>query len=110
MADPDPGAPEPPAGGAQRASPVRRGATPLPQALALAPLLREGAGLALALESEDPVVDALAGHLSAAAEALRALVPPDDLPPRMAAGTGGRVYLDHSHDIGAYNPCFPAMR
>jgi hypothetical protein len=25
----------------------------------------------------------------------------------MAAGEGGRVYLDHSHDIGAYNPCFP---
>ena len=20
---------------------------------------------------------------------------------------GDRVYLDHSHDIGAYNPCFP---
>jgi hypothetical protein len=91
-------------------SPVRRGAAPLPQALDLAPLLRTVAGLALALESEDPAVNALIGHLSAAGEALQALVP-GDLAPRMAAGTGtganGRVYLDHSHDVGSYNPCFP---
>lgn len=92
------------------APPVRRGAAPLPQALALAPLLRGVAGQALALESEAPAVSALIGHLSAAGEALQALVP-GDLAPRMAAGTGAgsgeRVYLDHSHDIGAYNPCFP---
>jgi len=48
--------------------------------------------------------------LSAAEQALQALVP-GDLAPRMTAGTGAgpgaRVYLDHSHDIGAYNPCFP---
>jgi hypothetical protein len=70
--------------------------------------MREVAGLTLALEAEDPVIDDLTRHLSAAAEALRALVP-GDLAPRMTAGegTGGRVYLDHSHDIGAYNPCFP---
>jgi hypothetical protein len=95
--------------------PVRRGAAPLPQALALAPLLRGVAGLSLALEAEDPVIDGLAAHLSGACEALHALVP-GDLAPRMTAGgmtagtaeeTGGRVYLDHSHDIGAYNPCFP---
>jgi hypothetical protein len=111
MGEPDPGAGKPPTGSPGPAvSPVRRGATPLPQALVLAPLLREVAGLALALESEDPAVSALIGHLSAAGEALQALVP-GDLAPRMAAGTGtapgGRVYLDHSHDIGAYNPCFP---
>ena len=92
--------------------PVRRGATPLPQALALAPLLRRVAGLTLALEAEDPAVEALIRHLTAAEEALRALVPADTAP-RMAAGdgggdeAGGRVYLDHSHDIGAFNPCFP---
>jgi hypothetical protein len=90
--------------------PVRRGAAPLPQALALAPLLRTVAGLALALESEHPVIDALTQQLSAAAAALRIAVPAD-LAPRMAAGAGpaagGRVYLDHSHDIGAFNPGFP---
>jgi hypothetical protein len=96
--------------GERAVPPVRRGAAPLPQALALAPLLRAVAGLALALESEDPALDALIGHLAAAGEALRAIAP-GDLQPRMADGTGaepgGRVYLDHSHDIGAYNPCFP---
>jgi hypothetical protein len=92
------------------ARPVRRGAAPLPQAVALAPLLRTVAGLVLALETEDPAVDRLLGSLSAAAVTLRALVP-GDLAPRMISragqGTGGRVYLDHSHDIGGYNPCFP---
>jgi hypothetical protein len=92
--------------------PVRRGATPLPQVLALAPLLRRTAGLALALEAADPAVAALIGHLTAAEKALRDLVPAD-IAPRMAAGdggaseVGGRAYLDHSHDIGAFNPCFP---
>ena len=92
--------------------PVRRGATPLPQALALAPLLRRIAGLALALEAADPAVAARIGRLTAAEDALRDLVPAD-IAPRMAAGdggasqAGGRVYLDHSHDIGAFNPCFP---
>ena len=79
---------------------------PLPQALALAPLLRRVAGLALSLEAEDPAVAELITRLKAAEEALRDLAPAD-LAPRMAAGEGGRVYLDHSHDIGAYNPCFP---
>jgi hypothetical protein len=99
MAEGSPGSP---------AAPVRRGAAPLRQAIDLAPLLRQVAGLALALEAEDPAVDALIGHLAAAQEALRALVPGDPAP-RMAAGdaAGGRVYLDHSHDVGAYNPCFP---
>jgi hypothetical protein len=70
--------------------------------------MREVAGLSLALEAQDPVIDDLTRHLSAAAAALRAGVS-GDLAPRMGAGegTGGRVYLDHSHDIGAYNPCFP---
>jgi hypothetical protein len=92
--------------------PVRRGAAPLPQALALAPLLRRVAGLALALEAADPAVAALIRQLAAAEEALRDLVPAD-IAPRMAAGdggaseAGGRVYLDHSHDIGAFSPCFP---
>ena len=86
--------------------PVRRGARPLPQALALAPLLRRVTGLVLALETEQPPVAALLRQLTEAEAALRELVPAD-LAPRLAAGGGDRVYLDHSHDIGAFNPCFP---
>lgn len=95
--------------------PVRRGAAPLPQARVLAPLLRDITGLALALEAEAPAVDELIGHLAAAKTILRDLVPAD-LTPRMLAADGqkhageehgGRVYLDHSHDIGDYNPFFP---
>jgi len=96
---PLPGSPVP-------ASPVRRGAPPLPQALALAPLLREAAGLALALEAADPGVDALIRQLTDTVEALRGRIP-GDLAPRLADATDGRVYLDHARDIGAYNPCFP---
>jgi hypothetical protein len=91
-------------------TPVRRGAAPLPQALVLAPLLRRVAGLALALEAETPALDELMDQLRAADEALTALLPAD-LRPRLEGGDGARdgdrVYLDHSHDIGAYNPCFP---
>ena len=88
------------------ASTVRRGAAPLPQGLALAPLLREVAGLALALEAADPGVDALIGQLADVVDALRDRVP-GNLAPRMGDATDGRVYLDHARDIGAYNPCFP---
>jgi acyl-coenzyme A thioesterase PaaI-like protein len=96
----------PPAPDLASTGPIRRGAAPLPQALALAPLLREVAGLALALEAADPSVDALIGQLTTAARTLRDRIP-GDLAPRLAAATGGRVYLDHARDIGDYNPCFP---
>jgi hypothetical protein len=101
-----------------RRPPLRRGAAPLPQARALAPLLRRVAGLALALEAEDPALAELIEQLKAADKALSAQLPAD-LRPRMTEtarlpestriqeSTGDRVYLDHSHDIGAYNPCFP---
>jgi acyl-coenzyme A thioesterase PaaI-like protein len=88
--------------------PLRRGATPLPQTVALAPLLRRVAGLALALESEDPAVDELVDALRAAEKTLAERVP-TNLAPRTGSEPppDGRVYLDHSHDIGAYNPTFP---
>ena len=41
-------------------------------------------------------------------EVLRSRVPPETVPRIGAAVTSaGRVYLDHSRDIGAFNPCFP---
>jgi hypothetical protein len=93
-------------------APIRRGAAPLPQALVLAPLLRRVAGLALALEAETPALAELIEQLRTADKALTELAPAD-LGPRLeggdgaGAGDGDRVYLDHSHDIGAYNPGFP---
>jgi hypothetical protein len=84
------------------------GVEPLPQTLELAPLLRRVTGLALALEQDDPAVAKLVDDLRAAERAL-ADVAPADAAPRIgdADAPERRVYVDHSRDIGAYNPCFP---
>jgi hypothetical protein len=84
------------------------GVEPLPQSLELASLLRSVAGLALALEAPHPAVDRLVAALRSA-EAELAQVAPRDPRPRVgsAAGSDGRVYIDHARDIGAFNPCFP---
>jgi hypothetical protein len=94
--------PGPPAG------PWRFGVEPLDQTLALAPLMRRITGLALALEQEDPVVDRLIDALRAAEQELAGRGPVDHAPRVGAdASSESRVYLDHSQEIGAYNPCFP---
>jgi acyl-coenzyme A thioesterase PaaI-like protein len=84
------------------------GVEPLPDALDVAPLLRRVAGLVLALEHGDPAVTKLVTDLQAAEAALTAAAP-RDLAPRVGADppTAGRAYIDHSRDIGAFNPCFP---
>jgi acyl-coenzyme A thioesterase PaaI-like protein len=84
------------------------GVEPLPQALALAPLVREVTGLVLALEHEDPAVDRLLDDLRAAIAALAARVPADPAP-RLGLDVPDdrRPYLDHSRDVGTYNPAFP---
>jgi hypothetical protein len=84
------------------------GVTPLRQTLTLAPLLRRVAGLALALEGPSATVARLTERLQAAELALAAEAPAD-LGPRIgdAMSPDRRVYLDHSRDIGGYNPCFP---
>ena len=84
------------------------GADPLGQTLVAADLLRRVAGLILAAEGDHPAVDRLVTTLRRVEGELAAAVPTDRRPrvgPR--AGSDGRVYLDHSRDIGAYNPCFP---
>ena len=90
------------------AAPWRFGVEPLGQTLALAPLVRQVTSLAIALEREEPAVDRLIEELRSAGQELAARGPADQAP-RVGPGSGGegRVYLDHSHDIGAYNPCFP---
>jgi hypothetical protein len=84
------------------------GVEPLPQARELAALLRRVTGLALALETDDPALERLVADLDAAATALSASVP-GDLAPRVGAGAAvnRRPYIDHSRDIGSFNPAFP---
>jgi acyl-coenzyme A thioesterase PaaI-like protein len=85
------------------------GVEPLPQTVTAAALLRRVTGLVLSLEGDDPAVDQLIADLRAAEARLADRVPSDPAPRVGArAATGdGRVYLDHSRDIGAYNPSFP---
>jgi acyl-coenzyme A thioesterase PaaI-like protein len=87
------------------------GLAPLPQAVAVAPLLRRLTGLVLSLDGDEPTLAALIDELAAAERALAARVPPDPAP-RLGpdAAPELRPYLDHGRDIGAYNPCFPEYR
>ncbi len=84
------------------------GEMPLPQTCLLASLLRRVTGLALSLEGAEPTVSRLIDDLRRAETEL-ALVAPADMSPRLGPEPRDeqRVYLDHAHDVGAYNPCFP---
>jgi hypothetical protein len=84
------------------------GEAPLPRAAVTARQLRRVTDLVLSLEADDGEIDALIADLRAAEARLAARVPANARP-RVgpAAASDGRVYLDHSRDIGAFNPCFP---
>ena len=84
------------------------GVDPLPQSLEIAELVRRVAGLVLAIESPHPALDRLATALRSAEQEL-AQVAAADLRPRIGpdATAESRAYIDHSRDIGAFNPCFP---
>ncbi len=86
----------------------RFGVEALGQTSVLASLMRRVAGLAISMEHEAPAVDRLIEDLRAAERALSELGPADPAP-RVGqhTRTEQRVYLDHSEDIGSYNPCFP---
>ena len=84
------------------------GNQPLPQTLALAPILRRLAERALSLEQEDEGVAGVIEDLTATEHTLAERGPRDPTPrigPHSRADQ--RVYLDHGRDIGRYNPCFP---
>jgi len=87
------------------------GVEPLPESLDVAKRMRSVAGLVLSLEATHPAVERLAAALRDAEEELRG-VAPADATPRIGpdAPRDRRVYLDHSRDIGAFNPCFPTYR
>jgi hypothetical protein len=84
------------------------GVEPLPQATAIAPLLRRLTGLVLSLDGDDPAMARLIDDLRAAEQALAGRVPQGSSP-RLGvdAPADRRPYVDHSRDIGAYNACFP---
>lgn len=84
------------------------GVEPLPQTVTAARLLRRVTDLVLSVEDEDAEVERLIAELRAAEARLADRVPPDARP-RVgpAVESEGRVYVDHSRDIGAFDPCFP---
>ncbi len=84
------------------------GVDPLPQTMRAAALLRRVTVLAAALEQEDEALERMIGDLERAEAALSQVVPAGSAP-RVgpAAGTDGRVYVDHAFCIGSHNPCFP---
>jgi len=84
------------------------GVESLPQARTIASLLRSVTGLVLSVEAPHAALERLIAALRGAEAELRGLIPPASVP-RVGgnAAAEGRAYIDHSHDIGAYNPCFP---
>jgi hypothetical protein len=85
------------------------GLEPLPEARVTAPLLRQVAGLLLSLDDGgDPAVAKLIDDLRDAERALTERAPADRAP-RLGedAPDERRPYVDHSRDVGSYNPCFP---
>jgi hypothetical protein len=84
------------------------GVEPLPQTVELARLLRSIAGLAAAMENDEPAVARLIDDVRAGESALAAAAPAD-LTPRLGAdsSTAARVYVDHARDVGSFNPAFP---
>lgn len=84
------------------------GEDPLPQTEELAARLRRLASRAVSMEEPRDELADLIAQLDAVELALEA-AGPADLAPRVgdAADTDGRVYVDHSRDIGAFNPVFP---
>jgi hypothetical protein len=87
------------------------GVQPLPQTVQLAARLRRLTGLLLAQEGPEPELEPFLDALDAAERLLADRVPADPTPRVGAAVDGeGRVYLDHSRDIGAFHPAFPEYR
>jgi hypothetical protein len=84
------------------------GVEPLPEAREIATRLRNVASLVLSLEASHPAVARLADALRSAEQELARLVPRDPAP-RIGSHPGAdrRCYIDHSRDVGAFNPFFP---
>ena len=87
----------------------RFGEQPLQQTVAAAGALRRVAGMLLALEHPHPVVDDMLERFADWERQLAAYAQASPTP-RLEQDQGGRVYLNHAFDVGAFNPCFPEYR
>jgi acyl-coenzyme A thioesterase PaaI-like protein len=84
------------------------GESPLPVTVELAVVLRELTSTVLSLERDSPELEGLLARLRDVQARLAAELPADPRPRVGADATvDRRVYVDHSRDIGDYNPCFP---
>jgi acyl-coenzyme A thioesterase PaaI-like protein len=84
------------------------GEAPLPQVVELAGVLRDLTSTVLSLERTSPELEELTRVLRAAQQRLADAAPVDPAPRVGAHATADqRVYVDHSRDVGDYNPCFP---
>jgi hypothetical protein len=84
------------------------GEAPLEETERHAALVRRVSSLVLQMETPSDVVAELLAALERAEARLAALAPRDPRPRVGAASDGdGRVYLDHSRAVGAFNPAFP---
>jgi acyl-coenzyme A thioesterase PaaI-like protein len=85
------------------------GEAPLEEAQVIATAARKLIGTVLALELSCDELRALADDLDAYETALSRHLPPD-LRPRVGPTPADdqRVYLDHSRDLGEFNPCVPS--
>jgi hypothetical protein len=80
----------------------------LPETERYAAIVRRVSCLVLQMEAPSAVVAELHAVLARAEAELAALAPADPRPRIGADCDGeGRVYLDHSRAVGAYNPAFP---
>ena len=84
------------------------GEAPLDEVCRMAEVVRTLISTVLALESPHEEVQRLTDDLAAAERRLSRSLP-RDLTPRVgvAPTDDQRVYVDHSRDIGGFNPCFP---
>jgi len=84
------------------------GEAPLPAVVELAEVLRDLTSTVLSLERTSPELEALTRTLRDAHGRLAATAPVDPAPRVGDHPTDDqRVYVDHSRDVGDYNPCFP---
>jgi hypothetical protein len=84
------------------------GESPLEETERFAAIARRVSSLVLQMEGSSEVVAELNAALERAEARLAALAPPDATPRVGVASEGpGRIYLDHSRDVGSYNPAFP---
>ena len=84
------------------------GESPLPTVVELAAVLRDLTSTVLSLERSSPELDRLLAELRGVQVRLAAEAPADPKP-RVGdhANADQRVYVDHSREVGDYNPCFP---